>query len=80
METLWLKIDFQLPAIAPKSGRQEMEKATARAKFQTSGINRRLLMNRDDIQGFILEHINGVIQIYNVCGINDASAWDLLMI
>jgi len=42
-----------------------------------SVINRRLLLDRDCIKGFILEDIGGLIWIYNVCGVKDERAWDL---
>jgi len=43
----------------------------------TSGINRRLSLDRDRIKGFISEGIRGLIRIYNVSGIQDERAWDL---
>jgi hypothetical protein len=49
----------------------------ARIKMPTSVINRRLSLDRDRIKGFTLEHIHGLIQIYNVCGVKDERAWDL---
>jgi hypothetical protein len=52
-------------------------KGKARAKMLTSVINRRLSLDRDHIQGFISEHICGLIQIYNVYGIKNERAWDL---
>jgi hypothetical protein len=52
-------------------------KGKARAKMPTSVINGRLLLDQDRIQGFISEHIRGLIRIYNVCGVMDARAWDL---
>jgi len=52
-------------------------KWNVRAKLPTWVINRRLLLDRDRIKGFILEHIRGVIQLYNVCGVKDESTWDL---
>jgi len=63
--------------MAPKGSRKEEGKATARAKMPTSVINRRLSLHRDRIEGFILEHIRGLIEIYNVCGVKDERAWDL---
>jgi len=63
--------------MAPKGSRKEKGKATARAKMLTSVINRRLSLDRDGIKGFILEHICGLIWIYNVCGVQDERAWDL---
>jgi hypothetical protein len=53
-------------------------KGKARAMMQTSVINRCLLLDQDRIKGFISEHIRGLIQIYNVCGIKDKRAWDLV--
>src|SRR5882757_5527317 len=52
-------------------------KGKTRAKMPTSVINRRLSLDRDRIQGFILEHIRGLIRKYNVCGVKDERAWDL---
>jgi len=52
-------------------------KGNARAKMQTSVINRRLSLDQDRIKGFISEHTRGLIPIYNVCGIKDERAWDL---
>jgi len=63
--------------MAPKGSPKGKGKATARAKMPTSVINRRLSLDRDRIQGFISEHIRGLIRIYNVCGIKDERAWDL---
>jgi hypothetical protein len=49
----------------------------ARARMPTSVINRRLSPDRDRINGFISEHILGLIRIYNVCCVKDETAWDL---
>ena len=43
----------------------------------TSVINRRLSLDWDRINGFISEHIHGLIRIYNVSGVKDERAWDL---
>jgi hypothetical protein len=43
----------------------------------TSVINRRLLLDRDDITGFLSEHIRGLLRIYNDCSLKDETAWDL---
>ena len=51
-------------------------KGYARAKMPTSVINRCLSLNRDRIMGFILEHIRGLIRLYNVCGVKDERPWD----
>jgi len=61
----------------PKGSPKGKEKATARAKMPTSVINRCLLLDRDRIKGFILQHVCGLIRIYNVCGVKDDRAWDL---
>jgi len=61
--------------MAPKGSRNG--KGKAKAKMLTSVINRRLSLDRDCIQGFILEHIRGLTRIYNVCGVKDERAWDL---
>jgi len=63
--------------MAPKGSRKGKGKATARAEMPTSVINRRLLLDRDRIKGFISEHICGLIRIYNVCGIKYERAWNL---
>jgi hypothetical protein len=34
-------------------------------------------LDREQIKGFISEHIFGLIRIYNVCSVKDESAWDL---
>jgi hypothetical protein len=52
-------------------------KATARAKMLTSVLNRRLSLDQGRIMGFILQHIHGLIWIYNFCSIRDEKAWDL---
>jgi len=72
-----MEIHFHLAAMAPTGSRKGKGNATARAKMPTSVINRHLSLDRDRIQAFISEHINGLIPIYNVCGLNDESAWDL---
>jgi len=43
----------------------------------TSVINQRLSLDRDSRKGYILEHICGLIWIYNVCGVKVERAWDL---
>jgi hypothetical protein len=60
--------------MAPKGSSKGKEKA--RAKMPTSVINRRLSLDRECIKGFILEHICGLIPIYNVCGVKDERAGD----
>jgi hypothetical protein len=62
--------------MAPKGSRKGKRKA--RAKMPTSVINRPLSLDRDCIKGFISEHFRGLIQIYNVCGVPEERAWDLL--
>jgi hypothetical protein len=44
----------------------------------TSVINQHLSLDRDRIKGFISEHIRGLIWIYNVCGVKDERACDLV--
>jgi len=61
--------------MAPKGSSNGKRKA--RAKMPTSVINRRLLLDRDRIKGFILGNIRGLIRIYNVCSVKDERAWDL---
>jgi len=60
--------------MAPKGSSRG--KGKARAKMPTSGINRCLSLDRDRMKGFIIEHIRGLIRIYNVCGVMDERAWD----
>jgi hypothetical protein len=62
--------------MAPKGSSKG--KGKARAKMPTSVINRRVSLDRDHIKGFISEHIRGLIRIYNVRGVKDERAWDLL--
>jgi len=52
-------------------------KGKARAKRPTSIINGCLSLDLDRIEGFISEHIHGLIPIYNVCGVKDERAWYL---
>jgi len=63
--------------MAQMGSRKAKGKATARAKMLTSVINRRLSLDRDRMKAFILEHMCGIIQIYNVCGVKAERAWDL---
>ena len=72
-----MSIHFQLIALAPKGSRQGKGKATAAAMMETLVINLCLSLDRDHIQGFILEHICGVIQTSNAWGVKDERAWDL---
>ena len=72
-----MEIHFHLAAMAPTGSRKGKGNATARAKMPTSVINRHLSLDRDRIQAFISEHINGLIPIYNVCSLNNERAWDL---
>ena len=44
----------------------------------TSVMNRRLLLDRDRIQGFFLEHIRRLIRINNFCGVKHERVWDLV--
>jgi hypothetical protein len=53
-------------------------KRKVRAKIPTSVINRRLSLDRCCVKGFISEHIRGLIRMYNVCGLKDEKAWDLV--
>jgi len=70
----WTHRQHQLAAMAPKGSRKGRGKATARAKMPTSVINRRLWLDQDCMKGFISEHICGLIQIYNLCGVKDERA------
>jgi len=63
--------------IPPEGSPKEQGQETAKEKMPTSNINRRLSLDRDSLKGLISEHIYGVIQIYNVCGVKDESAWDV---
>jgi hypothetical protein len=49
----------------------------ARAKKPTSDKNRRLLMDWDDMNGFISQYMRCLIWTYNVCSVKDQRAWDL---
>jgi hypothetical protein len=60
--------------MAPKGSRKETGEATASVEMRISVINRCLSLDPDRIQGFILEHIRGVIHIYNVTSGNDDRA------
>jgi len=62
--------------MAPKGSSKG--KGKARSKTPTSIINGRLSLDRDRMQEFISEHICGLIRIYNVCGVKDERAWNLL--
>jgi len=53
-------------------------KGKARVKMPTSVIYRCLLLDWESKKGFISEHIRWLIRIYNVCGVIDDRAWDLL--
>jgi hypothetical protein len=64
--------------MAPMGSRKGNGKVTARPKMPTSVVNRRLLLDRDIIKGFISEHICGLIPIYNVFIVKDERAWDLI--
>jgi len=64
--------------MAQKGCSKEKGKATAGAKMPTSVINSRLLLDRDRRKGFISHLIRGLIRIYNVRGVKDDRAWDLL--
>jgi len=64
--------------MAPKGSGKWKGNATAGAKMATSGLNRRLSLDRDCIQGFFSEHICGLWRIYNVCSVMDGRAWELI--
>jgi len=53
-----------------------MGKATAKAKNLTLVINRRRSLDRNCIKWFVLQHFCALIQIFNVCHVNDSRAWD----
>jgi len=63
--------------MAPKGSSKGKGKATDRAKMPTLLINRRQSLDRVRIKVFISEHIDGLIRIYNVCGVKDERAWDI---
>jgi len=75
MPPMW--VHLQLTPKALKGSHKEKGKATFRAKMPTSVRNWRHSLDRDRIEGVILEHIHGLIPIYNVCGVNNERAWDL---
>jgi hypothetical protein len=60
--------------MAPKGSSKGKRKA--RAKMPTSVINRRPLLDLGPMEGFISQHISGLIRIYNVCNLRDERAWD----
>jgi len=45
--------------------------------MQTSVVDQHLSLDQDSIEEFISEHIRRLIQIYNLCGVQDERAWDL---
>jgi hypothetical protein len=53
-------IHFHLAVMAPKASRKGQAKATARAKMQTSVINRQLAWDRDGMKGVVSEHLRGL--------------------
>jgi len=53
-------------------------KRKARANIPTSVINKRPSLDEDRIKEFMLEYICRPIPIYNVCGVKDERAWDLI--
>jgi hypothetical protein len=69
-------IHFQLTAMASNGS----SKGTGRtsAKTPTTVINRELSLDRECVKGFISEDICGLIQAYNLCGVKDETAWDLI--
>jgi len=62
----------------PKGSRKGKGKATVGATMPTSVINQCLWLARACIKGFISEHICRFIRIYNVWGVKDERAWDLV--
>jgi len=56
------------------------DKGKPRLKRPTLYINWWLLLDPDSILGFIPEHIDGNIRIYNHCSIKVESAWNLFYI
>jgi len=56
---------------------QRRSNGKARGKMPTSVIDRHLSLDRDHLQGFMLEHIPGLLRINNVCGDKEQRAWDL---
>jgi hypothetical protein len=71
-------IHFEFTAMAPKGSRKGKGKATSRAKMTTSFINHHISFDQDHITGLILEHIRGLMRIYNVCALKDERAWELI--
>jgi hypothetical protein len=68
----------QFAAVATKGSRKGKGKATARAQMSSLVINRRLSLDQDRIKAFPPENIGGLIRIYNVSGVKDQRAWDLV--
>jgi len=77
MLTHRILINFQQAAIPPEGSPKEQGQETTTEKMTTSIINRCLSLDLDCVKGLILEHICGVIRIFNVCGVKDESAWDV---
>jgi len=63
--------------MAPKGSSKGMGKA--REKMPTLGINQRRSLDQDCIKRVISVHIGGLIQISNVCGVQDEGALGLLL-
>jgi hypothetical protein len=56
---------------------QRKEKKTGKAIMRILVINHCLWLNQDQIKRFTMEHIHGLIRIYNVCCVKVESAWAL---
>jgi hypothetical protein len=63
--------------MAAKGSPKGKGKATARAKMVTVIKTGRFSLYLDHIQGLVLEHISGLVSMYNVCGNNDERVWVL---
>jgi len=77
MLTPWMLISFQLTAMAPMGSHKAKWNATARAKIPTSVINRCQTLHRDRLQGYISQHICGLMQIFNISSVYYGSEWYL---
>jgi len=62
----------------PNGSRKGKGKATATAKMATSAITQYLLLDQDRILRFISQPMHGLKRIYNVGGVIDERAWDLV--
>ena len=65
-------------ALAPKGSGKGQGNANARVNMPTSVTYQCLSLNQAYMKGFILELICGLIWIYNVSGLKDERAWNII--